>query len=451
MRTTVWSVLAGTILLPALAAAGPSAKVINGNDNGPGSLRAALMSGASTIVIDPTVDLIDLEAPLYYNGTTPLTINGSGQTIDGFGLGLEAMLTISHGADLSVRNLTFDAGGGDEDGPWERLVNEGGGKAIYVDIPADATGLVQLDLNNVTVLGTGNHGIHVSDCLLETEDGGEDPDSCGDGNSGEGEGSAASVSVRLNNVLVQRSGFGTQDADGVRVDERGYGDIYLSANNSTFDKVGADGIELDEGGYGSVYVDVRHVSFTENGEYCLINEFVPGDDCDDDGDPDVDDGFDIDEEGPGSVVGKIRNVNVIENYDEGLDFDEAGPGGADLSFIDVTSIDNVDEGIKVSEEDEGDNRARLVNVYETGDLEFEEAGDGSIEVSLNASWIGDDYKFVEENAGIVDLTINSSDIFDELEIEAVDPGPETIDAFLRARGSTIGEIDLVDGTSLLEY
>ena len=451
MRLGSLSALAGIVLLPAMAAAAPPAKVTNGNDSGPGSLRAALMSGATSIAIKPNVDIIDLDAPLYYDGTAPLTIRGSGQTIDGFGLGLDPILTVTEGADLSIRDLTFDAGGGDEDGAWERIVNEGGGKAIYVDVPQDAMGVVRLDLRNVTVLGTGNHGVHVSDCLLETENGGGDPDDCGDGNTGVGEGSAASIHVRLDGVLIESSGFGTQDADGLRVDERGDGEIRFSAVNSTFHRVGADGIELDEGGYGDVIVDVRHVAFTENGEYCLINEFVPGDDCDDDGEPDVDDGFDIDEAGPGSIVGNIRNVNVILNYDEGLDFDEAGMGGTDLDFVNVTSIDNADEGIKVSEEDAGDNLARLRSIYETGDLEFEEAGDGSIATSLNSSWVGDDYKFVEENAGIVDLTINGSSIADELEIEAIDPGPETIDAFLKLRGSAIGEIDLVNGTTLEQY
>lgn len=451
MKSAFASILVGSVLLPATVIAGPTAYVENNRNGGPGSLRAALASGATEVVIKPAVGTITLKSPLWYTGVKALTIKGSGQTIEGFGLGEASMLTLTKGADLKISNLTFDAGGGDEDGPWERLVNEGGGRAIYVDVPANATGVVRLDLQDVTVLGTGNHGVHVSDCLLEAEDGGDDADACGDGNTGEGEGSDASIHVFLRNVLVQQSGFGTQDADGVRIDERGYGDIRLWARTSTFDRVGADGIELDEGGYGDVHVDVRYVDFTQNGEYCLINEFIPGDDCDDDGDPDVDDGFDIDEAGPGSILGQVRDSSVIENYDEGLDFDEAGMGGTNLKFVNITSIDNVDEGIKVSELDYGDNRAWLNNVHETGDFEFEEIGDGSTSIAVFNTWVGDDFKFVEENAGTVTLFLHDTEIVDKLEIEAVDPGPETVDAFLRQRGSTIGEIDLVDDTTLLEF
>lgn len=427
-----------------------AATVTTNADSGSGSLREAIENNETDIRIRPDVGDIALDAPLVYTGTAPVSIRGSGQTIDGFGLGDAAILTIAGSTDIAISGLTFDGGGGNENGPFERLVNEGGGKGIYVDVPEEATGTVYLSLRDVTVRGTGNHGIHVSDCLLETEEGEGDPDACGDGNSGEGEGSPASVKVRAIGVLVEDTGFGSQDADGLRVDERGEGDVTLSASNSTFTRVGADGIELDEGGPGDVIVNVRNVSFVENGEYCLINEFVAGDDCDDDGDPDVDDGFDIDESGAGSVLGRIVEVNVIENFDEGLDFDESGEGHTDLAFIGISSIGNADEGIKVSEEDGGDNLARLRNIYETGDLEFEEEGDGSVRVSLADGWIGDDYKFLEEDDGIVDLTIHAAYIDDELEIESDDGDPGSVDAFVKARGSEIGEIDAVNGTVVVE-
>jgi hypothetical protein len=442
MKRGSCSFIVGMILLPAIASAGPAARVSNGNDSGPGSLRAALTSGATEIVIKPGVDVIDLEAPLYYSGTAALTIRGTGQTIDGFGLGDEPILTIVDGADLRISGLTFDAGGGDAHGPWQRLVNEGGGNAIYVDVPDDATGVVTVELEDLVVRGTGNHGIHISDCVLE----GGDSDSCGDGNTGEGEGSAASIVVRASGVLIEESGFGTQDADGLRVDERGPGDVTLFVTNSTFMRVGADGIELDEGGPGDVIIDVRNTGFIENGEYCLIGEFIEGDDCDDDGDPDVDDGFDIDEAGDGSLRGRLANVQVILNYDEGLDFDEAGMGDTDLEFVNITGIDNEDESIKVSEEDPGDNIARLAAISETGDLEFEESGMGSVHTTLSGSSIGDDYKFVEEDDGIADIVINGSTVADTLEIESDDGDPATIDAFVRARGSEIGEIEAVEGT-----
>lgn len=447
MRNTLHGLALAAALLPVAAQA---ATVTTNADAGPGSLREAIENNETFIRIQSGVGDISLVTPLIYTGTAPVTIRGSGQTINGFGLGEDPILSFAGSTDVDLSGLTFDAGGGDADGPWERLVNEGGGKAVYVDVPEDATGTVYVYLRDITVRGTGNHGIHISDCLLETEEGEGDPDSCGDGNSGEGDGSAASVYVRANAVLIEDSGFGTQDADGLRVDERGEGSITLDATNSTFLRVGADGIELDEGGPGDVIINVRNTSFIENGEYCLINEFIAGDDCDDDGDPDVDDGFDIDESGAGSLLGRVVNVDVIDNYDEGLDFDESDDGDTDLTFIGIDSIDNADEGIKVSEEDAGDNIAYLRDIFETGDLEFEDTGDGDVRVSLSGAIIGDDYKFVEEDDGVVDLRINAATIDDELEIESDDGDPGTIDAFVKARGSTIGEIDAVDGTNVLE-
>ncbi len=62
-----------------------------------------------------------------------------------------------------------------------------------------------------------------------------------------GDGSPASIKVKLNNVHINQVGFGRADADGLRVDDRGEGDIYFTALNSKFTNVGAVGVELDEG------------------------------------------------------------------------------------------------------------------------------------------------------------------------------------------------------------
>ena len=274
-----------------------------------------------------------------------------------------------------------------------------------------ARALLPSSLSNVTVTGTGNHGVHVSDCTLE--------DNCGGGSGGGGDGSPASIDVRLTNVLIEDSGNGKQDADGFRVDDRGDGDIYFTANLSAFIDNGADGVELDEGDNGNVVARVRNSVFDFNGEYCLIGPFVPGDDCDDDGDPDVDDAFDIDEAGQGSILGGVRNLTIVNNFDEGLDFDEEDEGGVDFSVVNVFSANNEDEGVKVSEEDDGDNVVKLRRVVTDGDLEFEEA-----------------------DGGIVDIRIFGSEVGDDMQIEADDGDDTTIDGFYKQRGTTVnGDLD----------
>jgi hypothetical protein len=407
MQKGIPTALLTAMLLPAVAAAGPAAKVTNGDNHGPGSLRAALASGATNIVIHPQVSTITVTETLQYTGVAPLSINGSGQTIDGAGLSDNAapVFEVTQGADLSIRDLTFDAGGGNAQGPYDRL-NQGGGKGIFVDVPETRSGVVSLELTNVTVRGTGNHGVHVSDCSLG--------DDCGGGGGGGGFGSPASIDVRLVGVLVEDTGNGKQDADGVRIDERADGGITFFASNSAFNDNGADGIELDEGNNGDVVINVSNSTFDFNGEYCVVGPFVPGDDCDDDGDPDVDDAFDIDEAGPGSLRGKVSNLTVINNFDEGLDFDEEDEGGVDLDVINVYSENNEDEGVKVSEEDDGNNVVRLRRVITDGDLEFE-----------------------EEDGGIADITINASFVGDDMQIEADDGDDTTIDGYYKERGTTV--------------
>lgn len=415
MTRTLCSILVVALLMPAVALAGSPAKVTNGNNDGPGSLRAALASGATTIRIKPSVSVISVTETLEYTGQAPLLIRGTGQTIDGSALTDNAapIFEVTMGADLSIRNLSFDAGGGNEFGPYNRL-NQGGGKGIFVDVPEDRTGVVSVKLTNVTVMGTGNHGVHISDCSLG--------DDCGGGSGGGGNGSPASIDVRLAGVLIEDNGNGKQDADGFRVDDRGDGDITFSVTNSAFIDNGADGVELDEGNNGDVIINVRNSVFDFNGEYCMIGPFVPNDACDDDGDPDVDDAFDVDEAGPGSILGRVANLTIINNFDEGLDFDEEGSGGVDLVAVGIYSEGNTDEGIKVSEEDDGSNVVRMRNVTTDGDLEFE-----------------------EEDGGIVDITINGSCIGDDMKLAADDGDATTIDGYYKARGTTVADSVEIEG------
>ena len=418
MKPFFCSLIAATLAISTPALSGPPAQVTKGNNDGAGSLRVALGSGATHIIIQPSVQTITVTETLLYLGTKPLTVIGSGQTIDGSGLtnNLAPIFEVTNGANLTIRKLSFDGGGG-----YSRSDNLGsgvevsGGKGIFVDVPVGRTGTVEVELTHVAVFGTGNHGIHISDCTLGDE--------CGGGGGGAGKGSPASIRVRLNNVLVDGAGFGKQDADGVRIDDRNDGDIHFSVVDSVFKNVGADGVELDEGNKGSVYLEVRNTTFEMNGKYCLDGEFIKGDPCDGGGDPDVDDGFDVDEAGPGSIKGRLMNMQVNSNFDEGLDFDEGGDGGIDLRLISIYAQGNVDEGIQVSERNYGDLRIslRAVTLRNNGskeDAEIEEKDSGDIEVTVKGSLIGE-LKISEGGSGDGTVKIRGSTIVEPPDLDNV--------------------------------
>lgn len=374
-------IFASLALGAASTSASPTYKVTNGQDFGPGSLRAGLESGARKIAISHSVSTINIEDTLTYAETGPLEIRGSGQTIDGGGYGA-TLLEISNGANLSISNLSFTDGGNFK-------LGDGGGEGILLKVPTSRTGTVHLKLSDVTVSGVGDIGVHVLDCDIAD---------CGNGNGGGGDGSPASVNVSLSRVKIDNVGQGSFDADGLRVDERGAGDIVFRASNSSFTNIGADGVELDEGDAGDVKLSVRKVEFSDNGAYCAGVDIDNPQDalCVEDGELDLDDGFDVDEAGEGSIVGRITNVMVKDNLDEGLDFDEAGDGGFDITLINVRAFNNEDEGIKLSAEDNGDLKARLhrVVVTDSGDdgVQIEQDGDGVITVNVTASVISDNKK-----------------------------------------------------------
>jgi hypothetical protein len=361
---------------PPPASAAPAAIVTNGNDSGEGSLRAALASGASVITISDAVSQIDIESTLVYSKTGPLRIQGSGQSI--VADGDYTLLAVSNGADLSLSNLDFHGIGGFS------AESKGSGKGILVDVPSDRTGVVNLALDNVSVHDVANHGVHVSDCSLE--------DDCGSGGGGGGAGSSASIHARLSSVVIEGVGYGKFDADGVRVDDRGAGDIVFEAVGSSFVDVGADGVELDEGDAGDVIVELRDSGFDGNGGYCVIVEATPELDkgCFDDGELDLDDGFDIDEAADGSIYATVVNVTLDSNLDEGLDYDEEGAGDITADLVDIHTSQNGDEGVKCSEEGAGDLAVeiRSSSSVDNGDdgiqLESEDAGrtDASVHDTL---------------------------------------------------------------------
>jgi len=407
------------LALSSTANASGYALVSNGNDSGAGSLRAALAQGATTIGISKSVSTISITETLDFDSASQLRIIGTGQTIDASSIvGNGDILSINEGASLSISNLSFI---GNAASVNEDPTTPTGGKGIFVNVPVTQTETVKVYLDKVDVARVGNHGIHISDCTLQDE--------CGGGSGGGGEGSIASVYVNLQDVSVNTVGFGQQDADGVRVDERGDGSIFFVANNSNFLNVGADGVELDEGNNGDVITDVNNSLFDSNGEYCNLIPFIIGGPCDDDGDADVDDGFDIDEAGAGKLYARVRNTKVINNFDEGLDFDEEDEGDIIIAVSDVLALGNADEGIKASEEDEGGVKAYLSNITVVDNnsdgegIELEEESAGNVVVVVkDSNAIGADDEALQvqqEDEGTGTLKIINSN-FPALDLEGVD-------------------------------
>lgn len=439
--------------------------VSNANDSGEGSLRQAISaanaSGEAAQIVIATDEDISISAPLVYEATHGLTIFGAGNAVlaaDDF-----TLLTSANGGDLTISDLDFVGVGGFD---IENRADADGvsGKGIFIDVADDQTGTVALTLTNVTVAGVANHGIHVSDCNLA--------DDCGSGGGGAGEGSEASIEVNFVNVTIDDAGNGKFDADGLRVDERGVGDIVANIINSTFQNVGADGIELDEGQAGDVIATVIGSTFEGNGIYChpdILEAYLPEEDegeyddgvkmeadipgkvtgSPDDGcferevdtydsgyveayefGIDVDDGFDIDEAGPGSLYATMTSSEIIGNLDEGADFDEEDAGGITAWFFNTVSAGNADDGFKNSEEDDGDVTGGLIgSVAEANGgkgavYEQEDGGDIMIVVS-NSVAIGNDdsdetgIEVVQDSDGAGSLDVVNSDIADGYDLENV--------------------------------
>lgn len=451
-------------LASAGATAGGFAVVTNGDNDGVGSLRYALEAKqASTIFIVPSVDMINLESTLNYDPKKRLRLLGSGQTLK---LDKnETLLSVNNGANLFVSDLILEGKPG-----FYSIENRGdlngeiAGKGIFVDVRDDQSGAVNVSLRDVQVVGFANHGVHISDCDLA--------DDCGAGAGGGGNGSPASVYVSMVNSTIADVGNGKFDADGLRVDDRGEGDIVFFSRNSVFTNVGADGVELDEGDNGSIYTDIIKTEFTYNGNYCdpsLMESFLPSEpegefdegavtpdqipsavtgslddtciervvDLYDDGTIeeyefalDLDDGIDLDEAGEGSIYSLMIKSTIKFNLDEGVDYDEEGPGGIEAGFIKNLAEDNNDDAFKLSEEDEGDvgvfvKRTKALNNGGEG-FTFEEEGDGNLDAvvirttaSGNKKSNKDGIEAVQDDAGEGTLRLIKSDIPDGLKLEGV--------------------------------
>ncbi|KQI69099.1 hypothetical protein AN189_05795 [Loktanella sp. 3ANDIMAR09] len=462
-RTLMTSVAAAALATPLLAAGHAPLIVSTDAAAGPGSLSEALAQASAattpaTILITTEGD-IALDATATYDGAAPLTLIGRGQTLTANGD--FTLLAIAQGADVTIHALNFTGPGGFD------IANQSTGtpgKGIYVGVPQDATGTVTLTLQDVTVRDVAGHGIHLSDCSLA--------DACGAGAGGGGDGSAASISVMLNGVTVENAGHGSFDSDGVRVDERGDGDITFHASASRFISVGADGVELDEGDAGDVRVTSIDNHYDLNGNYCdpaVVagflpdpdeGEFEPGvlaeadapgpvtgspdDRCierevdlHDDGSVaeyafgiDLDDGFDVDEAGDGSIIATLTGGQIMNNTDEGLDFDEAGAGDITLTLVGAMAEGNTDDAIKLSEEDAGDVTvvATAITARANGGkgivLEEADAGDlalTGVDLSTEANDDGDDtgLELVQEDEGAGTATLIRANLTDGMDLDGV--------------------------------
>ena len=445
--------------------------VTSPDDDGYGTFRYAINKASEskkpvTIKVK-TKKTIIVGDSLDYKGLQPLTIIGSGQVVRGKNVDI---LKVSNGADLSVSDLSFVGIGSYNikrkgTGYGMNNIDAKAGKGIFVDVRDDQTGTVNVNLKNVRVEGVANHGIHISDCNLADE--------CGSGGGGAGEVSSASRNVVLDNVIVFDVGNGKFDADGLRVDERGDGDINFTASNSSFLYVGADGVELDEGQKGNVIANVTNSIFSNNGAYCdpkLLKAYMPAEDegefednqraensipgkikgSPDDGcferevelyssgfvkefefGIDLDDGFDIDEAGPGNLVVNIDRSRIVGNLDEGLDFDEENNGDMFLQIKNTLAMGNTDDGIKNSENDGGSIIALFegINSIENGGkgIVVEEEKSGDIQGFVQGTFTreNDDsdktgIEAVQEDEGMGTLKVVSSTIVDGYDLEGVE-------------------------------
>ncbi len=466
-------VFAGALVAAAPFAPASAAELLvtTGADSGEVSLRAALEQAAKgegdAQIFVTTGEDIQIETPLTYEGTAPLGLYGSGQVIKTDKN--ITLLTIAKGADPTVSELSFQGPGGFS---IKERDKDAAGKGIFVDVTEDATGVVHLSLDKVAVSGVAYHGVHISDCDLA--------DDCGFGMGGEGGGSAASIDVRLTDVEISDVGHGKFDADGIRVDERGEGDIRFSARHAKFTNVGADGVELDEGQAGNVVSRVTDADFSGNGTYCdpeLLKSFLPKEDEGkfDDGEKaeadipakitgspddacferdvklydsgsvkkyeisiDLDDGFDIDEAGEGSLIAVLSDTEVKDNKDEGIDFDEADAGAISFAFRDGEVEGQKDDGVKISEEGADGVTALLHDVTskENGGkgIVVEQADEGDIDVvAVKVETEDNDdgdktgIEVVQDGDGKGTLTVRDSDIEDGITAEGVEVKDEAME------------------------
>ena len=134
------------------AAPPPIVFVVNANDAGPGSFRAAIdranaSSAVTTIQFIGRVSTIALQQTVWFNGPQNLTINGAGAIVDGRNADGPAFRTTG-GGDLTVVKLT---------------VRNAPAEGIAVEVPSSATGTVRVELLDVAIIDNAGHGVLVND------------------------------------------------------------------------------------------------------------------------------------------------------------------------------------------------------------------------------------------------------------------------------------------------
>ena len=327
--------------------------------------RASADSSINKIVFAKNA-LINLHAPVIYTGTQSLSLKGNGATIDGAHAGNftlddeslasteDATLVFNTAGDITIQKLS--------------IINSAT-RGIVIDIPHNAQGDdIQVSLDKVEIRGSALYGLHIDD----------NEDQFDDGEIG----SAIGIDLYISHSSFIRNGIGAIDFDGIRVDERGKGDIHATIIKTHIDDNGGDGLELDEAGEGNVDAMLKHVTFNDNGFY---NE------------EDLDDGFDIDERGAGDIEVSLFKVLVNGNQDEGLDFDEADEGNINVKLRRLIVMNTIDEGIKIDERGAGSIDARFSDVMvmngSDDGIQMTEQGTGHIDAELKKVSATDNKKY----------------------------------------------------------
>lgn len=187
-----------------------------------------------------------------------------------------------------------------------------------------------------------------------------------------GRNSDVSINFVMKDSLVQGNGHGAPDADGVRIDEGGTGNLRFRSLDSVVKSNGGDGVELDEGGQGNATAYIHSSVFKENGE-------ARGED--------PEDGFDIDESGLGNLWFKVLDSYFDGNADDGIDLDEEDGGVVTFDFMNGSASHNGTDGTRVSEEGNGNLNAQIIGLSENhnGDhgLRIEEWDGGDNRTKIN--------------------------------------------------------------------
>jgi hypothetical protein len=108
---------------------------------------------------------------------------------------------------------------------------------IYVEVPADKTGSLRVELDRVTVRDTALHGVHVNDA------------------------NSATASVRL---TITESRFNKNFDDGIDIDERNGGSIFSNMEDVKATKNLDQGITFDERLNGDVSASISNSTVTGN-------------------------------------------------------------------------------------------------------------------------------------------------------------------------------------------